>query len=166
MDYRIVEKGAFTVFGVSFQTSSVDGRAYHEVPEFIDGCEADRTTYKIVAAGKGDERTMLNAVTYSYDSDGNFRYMLCMDLPDGGVSDEFEIVHVPARTWAVFPIEIAPGSGDSIISIWKRIYPEWFPNSGYEQDEGPLQERDYRTEHGTIVVEAWVPIRKSSRPQG
>ena len=42
----------------------------------------------------------------------------------------------------------------------QRIYPEWFPTSGYEQDEGPLQERLYETDHGTVIVEAWVPVRK------
>ena len=161
MNYRIVEEGSFTVFGKSVLTSSVDGRAYHEIPAFWDKCEADRTTNRIVEAGGGDEKTLLKSVMAEEDPDGNFRYLICLDMPQGGVPDEWETMSVPARTWAVFPQEIAPGSGESIISTWKRIYPEWFPNSGYEQDEGPKQERTYRTDHGTFIVEAWVPVRKA-----
>lgn len=161
MNYRIVEEGPLTVFGKSVRTSLVDGRCNSEVPAFLDQCEADRTTYRIVEAGKGDEQMMLRAVTYDYDADGNFSYLIGLEMPEGGVSEAWERVDVPARTWAVFPKEFELDSGDSIISVWQRIYPEWFPNSGYEQDEGPLQERNYHTDHGTIIVEAWVPVSKA-----
>jgi AraC family transcriptional regulator len=160
MDYRIVEEGPFTMFGKSFRTSSVDGRCYREVPEFWDQCLADGTNLRIRAAGGIDEKTRLKAVTFDYDADGNFSYMIGLDLPAGGVSDEWERVDVPAKTWAVFPKEIVPET-DSVISVWQRIYPEWFPNSGYEQDEGSLQERIRETDRGTLIVEAWVPVKKA-----
>ena len=42
-------------------------------------------------------------------------------------------------------------------------YPEWFPNSGYEQDEGPLQERSHETDRGTFIVAAWVPVKRRQK---
>ena len=164
MNYRIVEKGAFTVFGKSVRTSLVDGQAYRDIPYFWDQCEEDGTTYRIVKAGGGDERTMLNAVAYDDEADGNCRYMICMDLPEGGVPDEFETVVVPAKTWAVFALVVGSpeDTGDGIQGIWKRIHPEWFSSSGYEWDGGPRQEGYYRTDDGKVIAEAWVPVVKSS----
>ena len=98
---------------------------------------------------------------FDLDADGEMKYMICMPMPEGGVSEEFERVTIPARTWAVFPL-VFEKPEDNIISIWKRIYPEWFPNSGYEQDTGPRQERCYRRDDGKFVMEAWVPIIKST----
>jgi AraC family transcriptional regulator len=92
------------------------------------------------------------------DADGGMKYMICLDIPEDGVPEEFERITVPARTWAVFPLVLEKPEEDSIISIWKRIYPEWFPKSGYEQDTGPRQERCYWREDGKMVAEAWVPV--------
>jgi AraC family transcriptional regulator len=161
MEYRIVEEGPFILFGKSVRTSLVDERCYRDVPEFWDKCIADGTNLRIHDAAGTGRKGRLKAVTFDYDADGNFSYLIGLELPAGGVSDEWERVDVPAKTWAVFPKEIVPET-DSVISVWKRIYPEWFPNSGYEQDEGPLQERIHETDRGTLIVEAWVPVKKST----
>lgn len=158
LNYRIVEEDSSTVFGVSHTTKIPE--AYETIPKFIDKCEEERITNKIVEAGHGDEKTWLKSVLYDL-YDGMFKYMLCLDMPDDGVSDEFEIVTIPQKTWAVFPMVIEKPE-DSIISIWKRIFSEWFPNSGYELDCGPRQERCYLREDGKLVVEAWVPVIKSN----
>lgn len=158
LNYRIVEEGSSTVFGISHLTRVPD--AYVTIPDFIDKCEEERITNKIVEAGNGNERTLLKSVMYDLDN-GMFRYMLCLDMPDDGVSDEFETVVIPERTWAVFPLVIEKPGEDSIISIWKRIFPEWFPTSGYELDSGPRQERCYWREDGKMVVEAWVPVARA-----
>jgi AraC family transcriptional regulator len=159
MDYRIVEEGEHIVFGKSLTTNSAE--AYEAIPAFWDHCESDRTTNRIVAAGQGNEKTLLWSVMFDLDGDGTMKYMICMDKPEGSIPDEFETVTVPARTWAVFPLLTEKTGAESIISIWKRIYPEWFPNSGYEQDTGPRQERYYWSDGGKWIVEAWVPIVKS-----
>ena len=157
MDYRIVNEGEKVVFGYSLTTKGSD--SYNTVPAFIDDCEEKRLTNKIVEAGHGNEKTLLDSVVWDTD-DGMMKYMLCLDMPEGGVPDEFEVYTIPARTWAVFPLVIEKPGEDSIISVWKRIFPEWFPNSGYEMDSGPRQERCHFREDGKMVVEAWVPVVK------
>jgi len=155
MNYRIVNEGEATLFGISLTTKGSE--AYETVPAFWDECEEKRITNRIVEAARGDEKVLLKSVAWDTD-DGMMKYLICLDLPQWGVSDEFEVVTVPARTWAVFPLVIERPGEQSIISIWKRIFPEWFPNSGYEMDSGPRQERCYRREDGLMVVEAWVPV--------
>jgi AraC family transcriptional regulator len=159
LNYRIVEEGSSTLFGISHITKMHE--AYETIPAFIDKCEEERITNKIVLASHGNERTWLKSVMYDLD-DGMFKYMLCLDMPEGGVSDEFETAVIPERTWAVFPL-VLEKPGDSITSIWKRIFPEWFPSSGYELDSGPRQERCYWREDGKILVEAWVPVVKAKK---
>lgn len=159
MNWRIVTEGEHTVFGISLVTTTTE--AYETIPKFWDTCEANRTTNKIVQAGRGNEKTLLSSVMFDLNADGEMKYLICMAMPPGGVPDEFEIVTIPARTWAVFPLVIERPGEDSIISIWKRIYPEWFPTSGYEQDTGPRQERCYWRADGKGLVEAWVPVVKT-----
>lgn len=156
LNYRIVEEGSFTAFGKSLTTKREE--AYENIPAFWEKCEKDRITNKIVEAGHGNEKTLLKTVLTDME-DGMMSYMICLDMPEDGVSEEFETVIVPARTWAVFPLVLEKPE-DTIISIWKRIFPEWFPNSGYELDSGPWQERCYWREDGKMVAEAWVPVVK------
>lgn len=156
--FRIEEEGERKLFGVSLTTKKSTG--YETVPAFLDDCEEKCITNKIVEAGKGDEKTLLKSVMWDID-DAAMKYMLCLDIPEGGVSKEFETITVPARTWAVFPLIIENPGEDSIISVWKRIWTEWFTNSEYELDSGPHQERCYWTENGKMKVEAWIPVIKN-----
>ena len=158
MDYRIVNEGAWIAFGKALTTKGSE--SYETVPAFIDECEEKRITNRIVKAGHGDERTLLRSVVWDTDEKGILKYMLCLPMPEGGVAAEFEQYEIPARTWAVFPLVIERPGEDSIISVWQRIFPEWFPNSGYEMDSGPRQERCLWREDGKMVVEAWVPVVK------
>lgn len=158
LNYRIVEEGASTVFGVTHITNASD--AYETIPAFIDKCEEQRITNKIVEVGHGNERTLLKSVLFDMDND-MMAYMLCLDMPEDGVLEGFDTVVIPESKWAVFPLVIEKPE-DSIVSIWKRIFTEWFPNSGYELDSGPRQERCYWREDGKMIVEAWVPVVKAA----
>lgn len=155
--FRIEHEGPRVLFGCSFTTPATD--AYRTVPQFIDRCEGERITNRIVEAGGGDERTCLKSLLWDAD-DGMVRYMLCLDLPPGGVPGQFELANVPQRTWAVFPLVIEHPGQDHIIGVWQRIWTEWFLESGYELDTGPRQERCRWGEDGKMIVEAWVPVVK------
>lgn len=158
LNYRIVEEGSSTVFGITHITNVSD--AYETIPAFIDKCEEQRITNKIVEASHGNERTLLKSVLYDMDND-MLAYMLCLDMPEDEVLEGFDTLVIPESKWAVFPLVIEKPE-DSIVSIWKRIFTEWFPNSGYELDSGPRQERCYWREDGKMIVEAWVPVVKAA----
>ena len=157
MEYRIVEEGAWTAFGGSMVTKNID--SYENIPAYWANGEDERQS--IIRAAQGDDKTLVRSLLFDEGQD-SLRYARCLEVPEGFLTDGFERFEVPARTWAVFPKVIVPESGDGLIPIWKRIWVEWFPNSGYEQDTGPRQERCLWRADGMMVVEAWVPVMKPS----
>ncbi len=156
MEYRIVEEGAWTAFGKSLTTKMTN--AYETVPAYWAAGETERLD--IISAAHGNDRTLVRSLLFD-ENDETLRYARCLEMPDSGVTGNFEQYEVPERTWAVFTKVIDPESGDGLIPIWKRIWVEWFPNSGYEQDSGPRQERCLWRDDGKMTVEAWVPVIKS-----
>ena len=158
MEYRIVEDGAWSGFGKSIVTKMSD--AFETVPAYWSTGEAEREA--IIRAAHGDDRTLVRSLLFD-ENEETLRYARCLEVPEDDVSDDFERYEVPARTWAVFPRVIEPETGDGIIPIWKRVWIEWFPNSGYEQDTGPRQERCIWRDDGKMIVEAWIPVIRTSR---
>ena len=46
--------------------------------------------------------------------------------------------------------------------VWKRIYSEWFPSSGFEQVEGPCMEKYFWDDdkYDKYKCEVWIPVRR------
>lgn len=162
MDYRIEEKEAFSVFGVEATVNAIGGECYKQIPEFWLRAVNDGTAERILKAVGGKKATiegevygnsdmLLNAAMYGHNPDGTMKYMICQNTPASGVSDEFVKLNVPAMTWAIFPTEkhTEDQTTEKVQAIWKRIYPEWFPTSGYEHAEAPEFEMYYSVgDHG------------------
>lgn len=62
---------------------------------------------------------------------------MCFDMGLGckasdveGVPEGFEIIHIPAYSWAIFKC-VGP-SPVAIQAMWERIYKEWLPVAVYE----------------------------------
>ena len=81
--------------------------AYRRIPGYLGVCAQQKTD--------GDE----------------FRYGIgCKASDVEGVPEGFEIIRIPAYTWAVFKC-VGPTPG-AIQAMWERIYKEWLPTSDYE----------------------------------
>lgn len=158
MNYRIEKKEAFEVYGVATEINSVDGNAFIEVPEFWDKCDADGSADRIL---KYSGRLCTNAVAFN-PRENEFTYMLCDYVPEGGVPDDFTRLAVPSFMWAIFPTD-EKGSrtaGQQVQDIWKRLFTEWFPTSGYEHADGPEFEMYWNKGEGIYKAEVWVPVLK------
>jgi AraC family transcriptional regulator len=145
MDYKIVEKEAFTVIGKSIQVTTKNGENFRRIPEFWNELNADGTSDRIYALGTGDD--ILGICLDVKHEEEQFTYLIAAE----GSED---------AAWAVFT-SIGPMT-DSIQNVWQRIYQEWFPATGYEHAGGPELEvyamgdpraEDYRSE-------VWIPIMK------
>ncbi|GAB3792347.1 hypothetical protein GCM10028868_07620 [Virgibacillus kimchii] len=73
---------------------------------------------------------------------------------------DWEEHQIPAAAWAVFPVHGA--MPDAMPKVWKRIFSEWFPATGYEHAGGPEMEiyptdADPSTED--YYSEIWIPIK-------
>lgn len=157
MDYKIVEKDAFTVMGASriFKYDS----AKTEVPKFWP---------EILQAGK--EKVICGMYGISIDKSmgsDEFEYLIADNYdPVAEIPEGFVTKVIPAYTWAVFACR--GGMPQAIQYVNKGIFSEWLPNSkdyeiaaGYnvEMYSDPaeyakgLQDEKY-------YCEIWIPVKK------
>src|SRR3954471_3234175 len=54
MDYRIVEKEAFTVIGKSIRVTCQDGEHTRQIPKFWEKCHRNGTIAKLASIGTGE----------------------------------------------------------------------------------------------------------------
>lgn len=162
INYRIVKQDEFKFFGVDFLTTLIDNALYKEIPEFCDKIWEDGTHLKINEFLGYSKMNMLYGIHYDFKEDGSRKYMMGWKVPDKDIPNEYKIVKIPSCTWAVFD-----GRGDNlntlaIADLWRLIYSEWFPSSGFEQIEGPCIEKYFWDDNQYInySCELWIPVKR------
>ncbi|MDO5559905.1 MAG: AraC family transcriptional regulator [Oscillospiraceae bacterium] len=157
MDYKIVEKAAFTVIGVSESFSYETAQT--EVPKFWqDYCKAGKNSVVCGEYGINIDETM---------GRDKFEYMIADNyIPQKDIPEGFVTRVIPAHTWAVFPCKGA--MPNAIQDVQGKIFSEWLPNctdytiaEGYNIEmysdpadfsEG-MNDRNYYSE-------VWIPVKK------
>lgn len=155
MDYKIVNRDAFNIVGKFIQVSCKDGENFRRIPQLWDECNTDGTVKQLSALSPGTDVLgvslemdhVTEMVTYGVAVEAN------TESPVG-----MRIAEVPAATWAVFT-SVGP-MPHAIQDVWRRIFEEWFPSTGYQHSGGPELEvyplgnvnaNDYR-------CEVWIPV--------
>lgn len=163
MNYKIEDKMGFTVIGRRIRVTS-NSQDDSFIPNFWSECNQKGVTQKIseFAKGIGEKQTGMNLLGICADIGlpNEFEYWIGVEADGDTVSLEFEKIAIPATTWAIF--EVIGPIPSAIQNMWKRIFTEFFPESGYERTNlpdlelyppGDSSSPDYRTE-------IWVPILK------
>ncbi|HWO95793.1 MAG TPA: AraC family transcriptional regulator [Bacillus sp. (in: firmicutes)] len=156
MNYRIVERDAFHVIGVGKQVSTCQNENLKEIPLFWNEVNTKGISLELLQLAQKDE---MFGMCMDFDhANEELTYFIGVESQEK--REAFETKTVPALTWAVFE-SVGPMPG-AIQSVWKRIYSEWFPSTGYEHAAGPefevyppgdVNDPNYR-------CEVWVPIKK------
>ena len=148
MEYRIVEKEAFTIMGRR-RSFSVDD-SYGSIPEFWEEHWSD-----------GGSELVMGMYGLCIDLDGKYfdyyiadEYTLDKDVPEG-----CETRTLPAGTWAVFPCTLR-----TLQDTNTRMWGEWLPNcreyklgGNYNVEMyGPLDKEDPQGSY----CELWLPVEK------
>jgi AraC family transcriptional regulator len=158
MDYRIIEKEAFTVVGKSIGVTYLDNEHSRQIPRFWEECNRDGTVAKLGSIGT--DENLLGICFDMLPDKEDFTYMIASKADLTSPADEFSLRTVPASSWAIFT-SVGPMPG-AIQSLIGRIFQEWFPATGFEHSGAPEMEvyppgdvsaEDYR-------CEVWVPIMK------
>jgi AraC family transcriptional regulator len=151
MDYRIEKKEKFQV--VAKTRYFTEETSKMEIPKFWDDYYQAKLDEKVYP--------MLGICSPAEDHSNQWKYGIgcerkhVMEIPSG-----FEIIEVPAYTWALFTCKGA--MPDSMQNLWKRVYGEWLPASNYElipdydiefYMEGDNASEDY-------VCEIWIPVKE------
>lgn len=157
MDYKIIEKEAFTVMGVSRTFKYDDAKA--EIPKFwTEHCQIGRE--KIVCGMFGvciDEN--MGSDEFEYLIADN--YIPWNDIPEGYVAKT-----VPKHTWAVFPCKGAMPR--SLQEVNGKIYSEWLPNcrdyeiaAGYNIElYSNIDDYPKGNQDENYYSEIWIPIKR------
>jgi AraC family transcriptional regulator len=158
MDYRIVEKAAFTVIGRSMEVTTRDGENFRRIPQFWEECNADGTSDQLIQIGTADDGL---GICMSMNMQKELlTYWIAVEGTPETEPQGYETAVVPAASWAVF--KSVGAMPDAIQNVWQRIFQEWFPGTGYEHAGGPEFElyppgdpsaEDY-------VCEVWIPVMK------
>lgn len=168
MNYRIEEKSSFRVFGVETTIDSTNNNNFSQVPKFWSRCAKNGIIERLSAIDVTSQIKGLckvNAIMcYRKTVDNTFPYMIGIIDFDGKtkIPDGLVTVDVQPYTWAIFKteehgMEDAP---EKVQAVWKRIFPEWFPTSGYEHAEGPELELTYEITNNKCYTEVWIPVVK------
>jgi len=158
MNYRILKKGKMRIIGIKKWFSTENDGQLTEIPKMWDSI-TDELRDRILALSNNDGVVGLCADMY----DGGFDYWIgCMS--DCECPEDLEEITIPASSWAVFEVigSMRP-IPNAMQDIWKRIYSEWLPNSGYEHamlpeiecySSGDMLADDYKSE-------IWIPVKNN-----
>jgi AraC family transcriptional regulator len=169
MNYKIEQKNAFKVFGAETIIDMTDERNFEEIPKFWGKCHKNGTMDRLESfemPGYESGLCKVNSVMCYRKTEGNtFPYMIgVIDLYNKlKAPEEFTVTNVPACTWAIFRSEehSFDDSSEKIQAVWKRIFPEWFPTSGYDHAGTAELEMTYETkEKDRFYTEVWIPVVK------
>lgn len=156
MEYKIVEKPAFKVMGVSRMFSYESANT--DIPKYWE---------EIYISAKVKPVMGMYGICYDEKMAGNqFRYMIADDYnADNAAEKNLEGFEIPAHTWAVFPCRGPMPL--PLQEVNRRIFSEWLPASQYEIAEGYNIEyysnpADFKggTQDPEYYAEVWIPVKE------
>jgi AraC family transcriptional regulator len=162
MNYRMVEKGSFSIVGIN-----------KRVPIIFNGVNPE-----IAAMWQGLNEEMIRQLKSLSNIEPKGIISASTNFSEGRMEEKGELDHfigvattnecpanltqleVSASTWAVF--EAVGPFPDTLQNVWGRIYAEWFPSSNYEQAQGPeiLWNENKDVTSPTFKSEIWIPVIK------
>lgn len=154
MNYRIVEKEGFKLIGKSIRVTSENGENFKKIPQFWEESCSNGTCEKLNALA-GNIGMWGACMEYSPEQN-DFTYLIGVERNQDTTPDEFLVKEIPVSTWAIFDTSL-----EEIQDVWKRIYSEWFPATGYEHAGTPeLEFYPPCDDNNDKLCEIWIPIIK------
>lgn len=163
MDFRIEEKPAFNLVGVSKRVALQFEGVNDEIVKLAMSI-TDEQKKEMHALQNIEPYEVVNA---SYDSDVNFlkeegklTHLIGILTTENHVSDLLDKIPVEAYTWAIFPNE-----GPFPTTLQKtmaKVYSEWLPSSNYEVINAPTFSFTKMNEHKKDYAysEVWISVKK------
>ena len=162
MEYRIEKKQAAKIICRRREfTKPGDDYTNREIPEFWNECGRDGSIQKLCGFIKDSAQFKgLLGVCFSTEmTDSGFPYGIGAEYDGESDPQDFEIVEIPAYTYAVFTVR--GRMPDAFRETYRKICTEFFPQSGYEYGNGveievypsaDVQNPDY-------TCEIWIAVK-------
>lgn len=155
MNYRMEQKSALRIVGISQPLSKVMEENFQTVPKLWDRVAVDGTIERLVPLM---DQAMPGVLGVSFCNQEDDRKYIIGVVSEKPAEAPLEAFTIPAATWAVFP-----GDGPMPVSIQeleKRIFSEWLPTSGYEYANLPDIELYLSPDPQNAKYEVWIPVIK------
>lgn len=162
MEYRIEKKQEAKIICRRREfTKPGDDYTNREIPEFWNECGRDGSIQKLCGYIKDSAQFKgLLGVCFSTEmTDSGFPYGIGAEYDGESDPQDFEIVEIPAYTYAVFTVR--GRMPDAFRETYRKICTEFFPQSGYEYGNGveievypsaDVQNPDY-------TCEIWIAVK-------
>ena len=161
MDYRIIQKPAFTVAGrVRRFTTDVELNMVQIgewCEEFMNSAERQKLVGLVGNQPGAVTGGGMLGICLKVGQEEEWSYALAVEWPKDTLPSPFKVVEIPAATYAVFETTL-----DDISKCWRQIFTEWFPSTGYEHTGEPELEV-YPLENNLnpdSKINIWVPVAK------
>jgi len=167
MEYRIIEKPAFDIIGRAKKFTTVNGENFIKVPQFWNEFASSKEYQELGNLNGGKPGQVTGADSLGVCIPGEtmevFTYAIAVEKPEGADMAGFDVIHIPAATWAIF--ESVGPMPKAIQDVTVQIFQEWFPSTDYEHDAKPELEvylpgdpnsPDYR-------CQVWMPVVKKNK---
>lgn len=162
MNYRIEQKGAFSIVGIMKRVPIIFEGKNPEITEMWKSLTPQKMEQLKKLSNlepKGIIQASTNFTEGRMEEKGELdQYIGVATTQDS--PEDFATLEVPALTWAVF--ESTGTFPDTLQDTWGRIYSEWLPASDYQVTEGPeilsIKTKDLTSP--TVKSEIWLPISK------
>ena len=174
LDYRLIEKPAFTVVGKGIRVTTQGGDDLRRIPAFWNESVNNGFLEQLGHLKKGSsllqrlahiihgeivvEDVLLGVCTDTSADETEFTYLIAVEAAPGPVPQGLVERAVPAATWAVF--EVVGPMPDAIQAVWADILSDFLPNGPFVHANGPDLELypDGDDSKSRYHSEVWVPV--------
>ncbi len=159
MNYCVKELGEFRLVGIKERMSMNNEENFKRIPKFWNETCSQGRYEEILKFNDNQDLFSMGVCTNS--DDNGFDYYIATGS-DQEIPEDMAELLVPAGTYVIFECVGRMPEGQQ--NVWRRIFTEWFPSSGYEIIDGPQLEwysnGDMTSEE--YKSEIWIPVRKKA----
>nr|WP_245350025.1 AraC family transcriptional regulator [Cytobacillus eiseniae] len=162
MDYRIENKETFKIVGVKKRVPIQFEGENQEIINLAKSITPEQRK-KLHSYANMEPNNVVNASYHFEDGwleeKGSLDHMIgFLTTKDSGF-DEFDVVEVPALTWAIFS---SKGEFPKVMQeTWGRIASDWLPSSDYELVEAPnISFTGDLSDRNNVYSEIWFAVKK------
>ncbi|WP_322410660.1 GyrI-like domain-containing protein [Microbacterium invictum] len=161
MDYRIVEKGAFTLVGLRTRIPLIYEGVNPTAAAFVEQIGEEQWT-QIADLSDQEPHGVLSvhdAISPSRDEGTELDYYVAAATTEA-VPADFEALEVRESTWLV--LESSGEFPAALQELWPKAFREWFPANPYQSIPGPeMVLTEYTDDEQTSGrYELWIPVEK------
>ena len=165
MNYKIVEKDAFEIYGLESLVNTEDDEHLKTIPELWQKAIKDGSLHALAKStgitGHDDHLACVNAICdyREVEEDKTYPYMLFAHKTAKSDATGYKVVTVPAATWVIFRSEnhTIEQTSSVIQQLFQRVYTEWLPTAQYDKDTGCELEMYYQ-QGETYWSEVWIRV--------